>query len=143
MALSHDEKGTVLLRLSLGVILLAHGWLKVDVFTIDGTVAFFESLGLPPVAAYLTIAGEILGGLALILGIYTKLAAFLAIPIMAGALWVHSGNGWLFSAEGGGWEFPALLVVLSVVVFLKGSGAMAIRKLPVIDALVPGMFKEE
>ncbi|MDC0379767.1 DoxX family membrane protein [Litorivicinus sp.] len=48
------------------------------------------------------IGGEVIGGIALILGIFTKLAAWLSLPILLGATWMHLGNGWLFSAEGGG-----------------------------------------
>ena len=54
------------------------------------------------------IGGEVIGGIALMLGIFTKLAAWLSLPILLGATWMHLGNGWLFSAEGGGGGFPAL-----------------------------------
>jgi hypothetical protein len=56
-----------LLRISLGVLFLAHVGYKITVFTVPGFVGYFASLGLPAVAAYLTIALELLGGLALIL----------------------------------------------------------------------------
>ncbi|MEC7189941.1 MAG: DoxX family protein, partial [Pseudomonadota bacterium] len=88
--------GATITRLSLGVILLAHGLLKIFVFTIPGTVGFFESLGLPAMVAYLTILGEIAGGTALIAGIYTRLTALLSVPILLGATWAHAGNGWVF-----------------------------------------------
>ncbi len=136
-----SDYAALLLRLAFGTILLAHGLLKVLVFTVAGTVGFFESLGLPPIVAYLTIFGEIVGGAAIILGVYTRLAALLSLPILLGASWAHMGNGWVFSSEGGGWEFPVLLVVLGVVVALNGSGIYAIRKLPVIDKLVPEKLK--
>jgi len=61
----NPQLGAMLLRVALGVILLAHGLLKVFVFTIPGTVGFFESLGLPAVVAYLTIFGELIGGVGL------------------------------------------------------------------------------
>lgn len=136
-----QDHGAFLLRLSLGTILLAHGLLKIFVFTIPGTVAYFESLGLPPIIAYLTIFGETAGGVALLLGIYTRLTALLNLPILIGATWVHSNNGWLFSNEGGGWEFPALLVVLAVIVALQGAGSFAVRKLPIIDTFIPQALK--
>ena len=60
--------GALLLRLSLGALFLAHAGLKIFVFTPAGTAQFFSSLGLPPTLAYLTIAAEVLGGVALILG---------------------------------------------------------------------------
>lgn len=137
----HLNHGAALTRASLGTILLAHGLLKVFVFTIPGTISFFESLGLPAIVAYLTIFGEIVGGTALIAGIYTRLAALLSMPILAGATWAHIGNGWVFSNEGGGWEFPALLVVLAVTVAIQGGGAFALKKLPVIDGLIPDKLK--
>ena len=137
MNTSTSNHGAFLTRITLGSILLAHGALKVFVFTIPGTFGFFESLGLPAIVAYLTIFGEVAGGTALILGIYPRLVALLSLPILVGAAWAHLGNGWLFSNEGGGWEFPVLLVVLAVVVAIQGAGSFAIRRLPIVDRLIP------
>jgi len=133
--------GAFLTRITLGAILLAHGALKIFVFTVPGTVGFFGSLGLPAIIAYLTIFGEIIGGAALILGVYPRLVALLSLPILLGAAWVHLGNGWLFSNEGGGWEFPVLLVVLAVVVAIQGAGSFAIKQIPVVDRIIPAALK--
>ena len=133
--------GATITRLSLGVILLAHGLLKIFVFTIPGTVGFFESLGLPAIVAYLTIFGEIAGGAALIIGIYTRLTALLSVPILLGATWAHAVNGWVFSNQGGGWEFPALLVVMAIAVAVQGSGSFAVKTIPVIDKFIPTILK--
>jgi putative oxidoreductase len=141
MNTSTTNHGAFLTRITLGSILLAHGALKIFVFTIPGTVGFFGSLGLPAIVAYLTIFGEVVGGAALILGIYPRLVALLSLPILLGAAWVHSGNGWLFSNEGGGWEFPVLLVVLSIVVAIQGAGSFAIKKIPGVDRLIPALLK--
>lgn len=138
---ANTNLGATLTRLSLGAVLLAHGLLKLLVFTVPGTVAFFASLGLPAIAAYLTIFAEVVGGAAILAGLYTRLAAILSLPVLIGSLWVHLGNGWLFSAEGGGWEFPALLVALAVAVAIQGGGAFALRRLPVIDGFVPQALK--
>lgn len=128
--------------MSLGTLLLAHGLLKVLVFTLPGTVGFFSSLGLPPMAAYLTVAGELLGGLALLTGSYTRLTALLMLPIMLGATWVHTGNGWVFSSPNGGWEFPALLSMLTIIVAIQGNGAYALRlRLPILDTRLPAPLK--
>lgn len=117
----------LVLRVALGVMFLAHSlYLKVFVFTVAGTVGFFESLGLPGFFAHLTILAEIAGGLFLILGFQTRLVALALIPVLLGATWVHAGNGWLFTAEGGGWEYPVFLIVASVVQALLGSGAYAV-----------------
>lgn len=138
---SQHNYGAALMRVSLGVILLAHGLLKVFVFTVPGTVGFFASLGLPTIVAYLTIFGEIAGGAALIIGAYTRLVALLSVPLLLGATWAHLGNGWVFSNQGGGWEFPLLLVVLAIAVALQGGGALALRKIPLLDALIPEPLK--
>ena len=141
MNTSTSNHGAFLTRITLGSILLAHGALKVFVFTIPGTVGFFESLGLPAFVAYLTIFGEVVGGTALILGIYPRLVALLSLPILVGAAWAHLGNGWLFSNEGGGWEFPVLLIVLALVVAIQGAGSFAIKRLPIVDSLIPASLK--
>ncbi|MEX3314195.1 DoxX family protein [Sulfitobacter sp. PS-8MA] len=138
---TNSNVGATLARLSLGVVLLAHGLLKLFVFTLPGTVAFFGSLGLPAIAAYLTVFAEVGGGIAIIAGLYTRLAAILSLPVLIGSFWAHAGNGWLFSNEGGGWEFPALLVALAVVVAIQGGGAFALRRLPVIDNFLPQALK--
>ena len=121
----------LLLRVTSGLLFLAHGLLKVFVFTIPGTVGFFESLGFPALFAYLTMFAEIAGGIALMLGIATRFTALALIPVMLGALWVHSGNGWLFSSEGGGWEFPLFWTIAQFTIALLGSGPYAL-KLPFI-----------
>jgi len=141
MNTSSTHHGAFLTRVTLGSILLAHGALKIFVFTVPGTVGFFGSLGLPAIVAYLTIFGEIMGGTALLLGIYPRLVALLSLPILIGATWVHLGNGWVFSNEGGGWEFPALLVVLAIVVAIQGAGSFAIKQVPGVDRLIPAPLK--
>ena len=133
--------GLSLLRIHFGVILLAHGWLKISVFTIAGTVGYFASLGLPSIVAYLTIFGEIAAGVALIAGIQTRLASILSVPILLGATFVHLGNGWLFSAEGGGWEFPASLTVIAIAIALMGSGNRLQVKFNPFDAYLPAPMR--
>lgn len=118
----------LILRVSLGLMLLAHGLiLKVFTFTIPGTVGFFQSLGYPGLFAYLVILGEILGGIALILGVWTRAVALLMVPILIGATVQHVPNGWVFSAANGGWEFPAFWTVTLIVQALLGDGALALR----------------
>jgi len=116
------------LRVANGILFLAHGLLKLLVFTPAGTAGFFESLGLPGFVAYLTIAAELGGGLALIAGVGTRFVALALLPVLLGAAWlVHAGNGWLFSNEGGGWEFPVYWAVSLVVLALLGDGAFSLR----------------
>ena len=114
------------LRITLGAMFIAHALLKVFVFTLPGTVQFFESLGLPGSLAYVTFAAELVGGAMLVLGIGTRWVAALLIPVLLGAVWVHAPNGWLFSAPKGGWEYPAFLSVAAFVQALLGDGAYAL-----------------
>ena len=120
----------LLLRLSLGTMFVAHALLKLFVFTLPGTAQFFQSLGLPAALAYLTFAAELVGGLLLILGLGTRWVAALLVPVLLVAAWVHLGNGWLFSAPKGGWEYPVFLMVASVVHALVGDGALALKSRP-------------
>jgi putative oxidoreductase len=121
----------LLLRVSLGILFLAHAGLKIFVFTVPGFVEFFGTLGLPAIAAYAVLALEIAGGLALILGVY---ASWVALPLaveMAGTIvMVHGANGWVFDNNGGGWEYPAFWCVALIVLFLLGDGAHALRPAP-------------
>lgn len=125
---TRSDVAALLLRVSLGALFLAHGLiLKVMTFTVAGTVGFFESLGYPGFFAYLVIFGEIAGGTALILGVYTRLVSLLLLPIMIGATLQHIGNGWVFSSPNGGWEFPVFWIVMLLVQFTLGSGKFALR----------------
>jgi len=114
------------LRLSIGVMFIAHALLKVVVFTVPGTVQFFESVGFPGFFAYVTIAAELGAGALLIAGLATRWVALATIPILLGAAWVHLPNGWVFSAQGGGWEYPVFLAVAALVQALLGDGAFAL-----------------
>jgi putative oxidoreductase len=118
----------LILRLSLGTMFLAHVGLKIFVFTIPGFVGFFASMGLPAIVAYGVIALELLGGVALILGIYASWVAVpLALEMLGTVILVHGANGWLFTNKGGGWEYPAFWAICLAVLYLLGDGAMAIR----------------
>ena len=123
---ARPDLAATLLRLSLGVLFLAHGLLKVFVFTIPGTVQFFASIGLPGALAYPVIALEVFGGLALIAGVFTRTTALALAGIAFGAVLPHAANGWVFSNAGGGWEFPVFLGLTSVVLALSGPGAFAL-----------------
>ena len=121
--------GALVLRVALGIMFLVHGlYLKLVVFTLPGTVKFFESLGLPTLSAYGTIAVEAAGGAMLVLGYRTRWAAIATLPVLLGATWVHSGNGWLFTNANGGWEYPVFLALAVVVQALVGDGAFALSR---------------
>jgi putative oxidoreductase len=117
----------LVLRVSLGVMYIAHSLvLKHFMYTLPGTAQFFASIGLPAALAYLTFWGELVGGLALVAGIGTRIVALGLIPILVGATWVHAGNGWVFSAANGGWEYPVFLIAASLVAALLGDGKYAV-----------------
>jgi len=115
-----------LLRTGLGAMFIAHALLKYFVFTPAGTEQFFVSLGLPGFLAYVTIAAEFVGGAMLVVGAYTRVVAFALVPILLGATWAHLGNGWVFSAPKGGWEYPAFLTLAAIVVGLLGDRRWAL-----------------
>lgn len=119
----------LLLRITLGSLFLAHAGLKLFVFTPAGAASFFGSLGLPPALAYVVIAAEALGGLALILGVYTRLVALALLPILIGAIaTVHGANGFFAQNPGGGWEFAGFWAAMLIVQAGLGGGAYALRR---------------
>ena len=130
MNTQQSELAALLLRVSLGVMYLAHSVvLKLLTFGLAGTAGFFTSIGLPGWLAYLTFAAEAVGGAMLVLGVQTRLVALALIPTLLGAIiWVHAPNGWVFSAKGGGWEYPAFLIAASVATALLGSGAYSLTR---------------
>jgi putative oxidoreductase len=117
----------LLLRVSLGALFLAHAGLKFFVFTPTGTAKFFASVGMPPEFAYVTISAEVIIGIALILGIWTRALALAATPILLGAIFtVHGAAGFWFTNPHGGWEYPAFWTVALIVQALLGDGAYAL-----------------
>jgi putative oxidoreductase len=111
------------LRISLGAMYIAHSLvLKHFIYTLPGTAQYFESLGLPAALAYATFWAELIGGLLLVAGIGTRWVALGLLPVLVGAAWAHAGNGWVFSAPNGGWEYPVFLIVVSLVQALLGDG---------------------
>ena len=123
----------LLLRLSLGALFLAHAGLKLFVFTPAGTAQFFGSVGLPPALAYVTITAEVVGGIALILGVWTRVVALAVVPILLGAIvTVHGPAGFFFDNATGGWEYPAFWIVALIVQALLGDGAFALRTSPAL-----------
>jgi putative oxidoreductase len=118
----------LLLRITLGLLFLAHASLKLFVFTPAGTAKFFGSVGLPSELAYVVIAAEVLAGVALVLGIWTRVVAIASVPILLGAIFtVHGAAGFFFTNPNGGWEYPAFWTIALIVQALVGDGAYALR----------------
>jgi len=116
-----DRVGAHALRVTLGLMFIAHSViLKYFAFTLAGTAQYF---GLPSFLAYVVFAAEAIGGVLLVLNIKTRWVAAALIPVLMGATWVHVGNGWVFSNDGGGWEYPVFLIIATVVVALQAETA--------------------
>lgn len=134
--------GVFILRLALGILFVAHASLKIFVFTLPGTAQFFGSLGLPPALGYIAPFWELAGAVALILGVWPRLAAILTIPILLGAIVsVHGPAGFFFTSPNGGWEFPALWIVGLITVALVGDGAFALVPTPLLGESEPSRLR--
>lgn len=129
MTNTNDYAGLIL-RIGLGTMFVAHGLLKVVVFTLPGTVGFFESFGFPGWTAYVVAYAEIGGGILLLSGVAVRAVSLAFIPVLLGATFVHLGNGWVFSNANGGWEYPAFLTLATIVQALLGPGKYALRLSP-------------
>ena len=125
-----NDYAAFVLRVALGVMFIAHGLLKVLVFTLPGTAGFFESVGFPGWTAYIVAWVEIGGGALLVAGLATRAVSIALVPVLLGATFVHLGNGWVFSNANGGWEYPAFLTIAAIVQALLGSGKFAVRFAP-------------
>src|SRR5262245_14001557 len=117
------------LRVALGSMFIAHALLKYYVFTLPGTAQFFQSLGLTATMAYATFWAELLGGIAILSGLFSRWVAAALLPVLLGAAWAHAGNGWLFTAQNGGWEYPAFLAAAAAALALLGDGRFALSNL--------------
>lgn len=125
--------GALALRIALGLMFIAHAYLKLAVFTVPGFAGFLGQIGLPGFLAWPIILAELVGGLAILTGFYGRQVSLALLPILLGALFVHAPNGWLFTAPNGGWEYPAFLAVTALAHGLIGDGALALR-----PAALPG-----
>ncbi len=119
--------GAALLRVALGLMFIAHAYLKFAVFTVPGFEGYLTQVGLPTALAWPIILGEFIGGVAILVGFYGRVFALALVPLLLGALSVHAPNGWVFNVAGGGWEYPAFLVVGALSVGLLGDGAFALK----------------
>jgi putative oxidoreductase len=130
--------GVALLRVVVGIVFFMHGQQKLFDIGVAQTGEFFDSQGIPfpAVAAVVVTAVETLGGLALIFGLFTRVAAaLLAIDMLVAALVVHVRNG--FFAPNGGVELVLVLGAASLALILTGPGALAVDGLLPIERGVP------
>lgn len=120
-----DDVTVTILRVAVGLIMAVHGSMKL--MDIAGTAQGFGAMGIPypQYAVYLAIAGEFLGGLGLMLGLLTRVAALGTLSTMAVAIgFVHFGHG-LF-AKNGGWEYPLVLGLVSLFFVTHGAGRVSL-----------------
>ena len=122
-----QEYAALILRITLGIMFVAHGLLKIMLLTLPGEDGCFEAVGFPGWMAYVVAYAEVGGGLLLISGFAVRAVSIALIPILLGATYVHLGAGWVFSNEGGGWEYPAFLTVATIVQALLGPGKFALQ----------------
>ena len=126
----HNQQnfGILVLRLALGAVLLTHSlYLKLVIYTLPGTANFFSSIGLPGWLAYVVFALEAVTGAAIILGIYSRQAALVMVPVLLGATWAHFPNGWLFTNAHGGWEYPLFLAFVALALACVNPGDYVVR----------------
>ncbi|ABF41954.1 DoxX [Candidatus Koribacter versatilis Ellin345] len=130
MSKGNSAVGLGLMRVMVGVVFVAHGLQKLLVYHYPGVVGSFQKMGIPApgVSAALAIAAELIGGLMLVTGFYTRLAAIpVAFTMFVAIGQVHLHNG--FFAQGGGFEYPLTLLVANVAFMISGGGAFALDNL--------------
>lgn len=115
-----------LVRIVAGVIFMAHGYQKFFIMGIDGTTGFFTQIGvpLPGIMAIVIATLELVGGLALLLGVFARFIAIpLAFDILGAIVFVHIRNGFFVPR---GIEFVTLLLASAVAIAIAGPGALSI-----------------
>ena len=134
-----NDVATAIVRLTLGVVFFAHGAQKLlgwfGGYGFTGTMGFFTgALHIPVIFAFLAIAAEFFGGLGLIFGFLTRIAAIgvLSNMIVAIAL-VHSQFGffmnWTGTQKGEGYEYHLVILAVTVLLIIRGAGALSLDRL--------------
>jgi len=133
-----DSKATALLRLVLGVVFFAHGaqkmlgWFGGPGFS--GTMGFFTGLmHIPAPLAFLAIAAEFFGGLGLMLGFLTRVAAFgIAVNMVVAVALVHEPFGffmnWTGAQKGEGFEYHLIVLAVTAYLMIRGAGAFSVDR---------------
>jgi len=135
---SNADYAALVLRVSSGVMFFAYGFIMKTLGY--GPTAFAEyivSVGYPAVLAYYILVVEVVGGVMLILGFWSRWVSLAALPILLGATLEHFPNGWIFSNENGGWSYPAFWAATLVVQILLGDGAYALKPSSTLRVSVP------
>lgn len=123
--------GATLLRLVLGIVYIMHAYLAAVVFGPAGMIAYQTTHGVPypEIGTWYLILAHGLGGVCLVLGLFTRWAALANVPVMLGAVvFVHLKNGFWAHSKPPGYEYALVLVVVSLAVAMIGGGALALRR---------------
>ena len=123
------DLGILILRVAVGAVIFTHGLLKPLVFTLPGTMEFFEKNGFPGWTAIPVFILELVCGGFLMVGLLSRWAAAALIPVMIGALMVHWPHGWMFDQQGGGWEYIAFLTAALLSIVALGDGRFSLDTL--------------
>ena len=126
---SNSDWGKLVLRLSIGGMMLCHGIGKI-IGGVDPVVNMVKGVGLPGFIAYGVYVGEVVAPVLLIIGYFTRPAALvLAFTMVTAILLAHSGDIFKLSDHGGwGIETPALFLFGGVAIACLGGGRLAISK---------------
>ncbi|WP_126424970.1 DoxX family protein [Brevibacillus marinus] len=126
--MTKEQIAATIIRVVLGIIFFAHGFDKVS-NGLANIAGWFASIGLPGVLAYLVAIIELVGGLALIIGLGTRYVAVLTAIIMVGAIGkVKLANGLLGGSQGAGFELDLALLAMSVYLILHDRSAFAVDR---------------
>ena len=134
---TRDDLLLTFLRLCLGILFFAHGAQKALGWWggagFSPTLNFFAGMGIPTVFAILAVLAEFLGGIGLLVGLLTRIAAFGVTVVMAVAVFlVHAPNGlfmnWTGHQRGEGFEYHILAIAISVTLMVRGAGAFSLNR---------------
>jgi len=132
-----NDVALTILRLVLGVVFLAHGSQKMlgwfGGYGFHGTMGFFEHLGMPAPVAFLVICTEFFGGLGLMVGLLTRIAALgIGIEMIGAIFMIHLQNGffmnWFGTQKGEGFEYHLLVIAAAAALLLRGAGAFSVDR---------------
>ena len=133
-----DNTATAVLRLVLGIVFFAHGAQKMlgwfGGYGFSGTMGFFTgTMHIPAPFAFLAIAAEFFGGVGLILGFLTRIAAFgIAVNMVVAIATVHSAFGffmnWTGTQKGEGYEYHLLALAVTAFLMIRGAGAFSVDR---------------
>ncbi|WP_430909298.1 DoxX family protein [Maribacter sp. 2-571] len=121
------DSAALLLRLFLGGMFLLHGIGKVFIVGLDMVVIGFLERGFPAWTAYAATLIELVGGIPLLLGIYTRISCLLLLPVAFGIFYYHLPYGWVFHNLGGGYEYPQLIIIAILALFWIDGGKYALQ----------------